>query len=453
MPRRLQGSSPTPQVSIEAFGDPATGCAGESLAATLLASGNRVFARSPKYHRPRGPFCFAGRCSHCLVRIDGIPNRMACRTPIHQGMRVEPQNVLGSAALDALGTLDFLFPKGLDHHEMFAGVPIAEQVMARVARQLAGLGLLPEHAPTHATAFESVEVDVAVVGAGPAGLALAESAVAAGLKVLLIDENRNPGGRLRARIDSDELLTWSRGAAERIAKGGRMVLSATALGAYRSLEGPFLAIEVEGIPPKLMLVKARRFALCPGGSESVPPFENNDLPGVMAARGMLAMVAEEGVIPSDRAVVLAEHNEGFAVARRLQSLGIEVAAVVHPPSLAASPGLPCIAGSIESASGTQGLSGVEIHQEGGGKKRLSTELLVVSSIPSPQFALPRQLGLRADHEPGTGFPVSADGEGRTSIAHLAIAGEVAGRHDARSAQQHGARAGAAIAAALNEVSR
>ena len=40
------------------------------------------------------------------------------------------------------------------------------------------------------------EVDVAIVGAGSAGLSAAYQAATAGAKVLVMDENRLPGGQL-----------------------------------------------------------------------------------------------------------------------------------------------------------------------------------------------------------------------------------------------------------------
>ena len=45
------------------------GYAGDTLASALLANDVRIVGRSIKYHRPRGPMCLAGRCSHCLVRL------------------------------------------------------------------------------------------------------------------------------------------------------------------------------------------------------------------------------------------------------------------------------------------------------------------------------------------------------------------------------------------------
>src|SRR5688572_3114096 len=115
-------------VTIELDGEPVRAIEGEPAACALLASGERVFARSLKYHRPRGPSCFAAACSNCLMRVDGVPNTFTCKTPVHEGMRLERQNTFPSAKLDVFASIDWMFPKGLDHHEMLAGVPVAEKV-------------------------------------------------------------------------------------------------------------------------------------------------------------------------------------------------------------------------------------------------------------------------------------------------------------------------------------
>ena len=53
------------------------------------------FRTSPADDSPRGGFCFVGRCSDCLMMIDGQPGTMACRTLVRAGMRVETQHGLG----------------------------------------------------------------------------------------------------------------------------------------------------------------------------------------------------------------------------------------------------------------------------------------------------------------------------------------------------------------------
>ncbi|MDQ2682190.1 MAG: (2Fe-2S)-binding protein [Chloroflexota bacterium] len=67
----------------------------DTVASALIASGIRAFASNSHDGAPRGGFCFVGRCSDCLVIVDGQPGTMACRTPVTEGMRVERQQGLG----------------------------------------------------------------------------------------------------------------------------------------------------------------------------------------------------------------------------------------------------------------------------------------------------------------------------------------------------------------------
>lgn len=63
----------------------------DTVASALIAAGERIFTTHPSTNEARGGFCFVGRCSDCLVVIDGQPGVFACRTPVRAGMRVERQ--------------------------------------------------------------------------------------------------------------------------------------------------------------------------------------------------------------------------------------------------------------------------------------------------------------------------------------------------------------------------
>src|SRR6266446_3946950 len=76
-----------PRISLD--GAPIEAQAQDTVAAALLRAGVTTFTRSIKYHRPRGPFCFAGSCGQCLMRIDGLPSLPACRVRVAEGMRCE----------------------------------------------------------------------------------------------------------------------------------------------------------------------------------------------------------------------------------------------------------------------------------------------------------------------------------------------------------------------------
>ena len=78
-------------------GVPMVAFRGESVAAALLAEGQRVLRSTPVTGEPRGIFCGMGVCFDCLVVIDGEPSRRACITFVTEGMRVETQVGFGAA--------------------------------------------------------------------------------------------------------------------------------------------------------------------------------------------------------------------------------------------------------------------------------------------------------------------------------------------------------------------
>ena len=58
------------------------GYEGDTIASALLANGVKVFSHSTKFNRPRGFFCGIGKCSSCLMTVNGIPNIRTCITPL-----------------------------------------------------------------------------------------------------------------------------------------------------------------------------------------------------------------------------------------------------------------------------------------------------------------------------------------------------------------------------------
>ena len=68
---------------------------GEPILSALLASGIKVQNISAKHHEPRGYFCGIGRCTNCVMTVNGDPNVRTCVTPVEDGMIVETQDGLG----------------------------------------------------------------------------------------------------------------------------------------------------------------------------------------------------------------------------------------------------------------------------------------------------------------------------------------------------------------------
>lgn len=67
------------------------GMEGEPIATALKASGVMVHRYTKKEHKPRGIFCAIGRCTDCVMVVDGIPNVRTCITPLKEGMDIRTQ--------------------------------------------------------------------------------------------------------------------------------------------------------------------------------------------------------------------------------------------------------------------------------------------------------------------------------------------------------------------------
>jgi sarcosine oxidase subunit alpha len=66
---------------------------GEPIAAAMAANGIKVFRKTPKYRSSRGLFCAIGRCSDCVMSVNGMPSVRTCVTPVEDGMVVESQDI------------------------------------------------------------------------------------------------------------------------------------------------------------------------------------------------------------------------------------------------------------------------------------------------------------------------------------------------------------------------
>lgn len=146
---------------------------------------------------------------------------------------------------------------------------------------------------------------VAVVGAGPAGLAAAVHAAEGGLTVVLVDAGARPGGQFWRHPDpvlgADERAgqhDWRvfgalREALARHARAGRVRYLAGTQVALLEPGEPFrlhLAPVTDGAGPGPDTVTATDLILCPGAYDRQVPVPGWDLPGVMAAGGVQALV-------------------------------------------------------------------------------------------------------------------------------------------------------------------
>jgi len=341
-----------------------TGFSGDSIASALAANGQRVLSRSFKYHRRRGILTMAGQDANTLVQLAANPNALADRVAIKSDMTVSAQNVSGSLQRDRraiLGLFSRFLPVGFYYKAFFRPNGIWEK-WAPFFRKSAGLGVIDQdHQPGY---FDKqfAYCDVAVIGAGPAGMAAALQAASSGADVLLVDENMQLGGSLNyARMDpkgttAPVLLEKMR--AEIDAAENILVMTNAVCNGW--FADNWLPI-IQG--SRLFKVRAKKVVMCVGAMEQQAVFRNNDLPGVMMGSAAQRLIRLYAVRPGQRAVVLAGNNDGYAVALDLLEAGIDVAAIVD---LRASPCLDDIANSLIQL-GTTVHTGHAVYQSISGK--------------------------------------------------------------------------------------
>ncbi len=412
---RIAGSS------VRAYGD-------ESIAAAALASGTRVLSRSLKYHRPRTFFCFEGHCSGCLVRLGGVPNLRACQAPCSAGAEVEGQNAFPSAEIDLLGAVDFLFSRGMDHHTLMTSSSMLNKLANKVVRQLSGLGKLPDVAATELPDVQRFDIDVCVIGGGPAGLAAATATAGARLSTVLVDDQLRPGGSLRAdpRLGRSVAETrWGHAA-----QSGVTVLSrSTAIGFFPEDDGGVLAVAA---PERLYRIYAKQWIWATGGYVVNLPFPDNDRPGVIAARAVGRLLVDHGILAGDKICIVESPACSDDVAALANALSVAGADVTRIP--------------LAEMMGTRGRGWTTAIDTKRGK--LDCDLVAVAACPAPASEGPRQQGCTVTlDEAAGGFRVVVDEHGRTSAPNAWACGDVTGYRGPAGAGEDGARVAAHVIAA------
>ncbi len=382
-------------------GERVEGELGEPVACALVALGRMPWARSPKFHRPRGPACLRAACDGCLARVDGEPNVMTCTVPLAPDMDVRTQNTLGSRTIDLLRITDWFFPDGFNHHELFAGVTGVQTVMEVFARRVAGLGRLPARSVATKPASRR-RLDALVIGAGPAGMAAALTLADRGRAVEIVDEGFGAGGSLRALHEAEMPRIHEVGHAFERALHGGLVAARTRAVVGAIFERDVLVVGEGGAE----ILDPETLVLAPGAHDGVLAFEGNDLPGVMSARACATLVGR-GVRPGDHVLIAAPGEPSpftRSIGRILSGTGVEVTVVEEPPV---------------RVTGSSRVREVEL-----GGRRVRADLCVVDVEPSPAYELAQQAGATLVHEP-RGYVPALREAGRID-ARTWIVGESAG---------------------------
>ncbi|AQT76862.1 FAD/NAD(P)-binding oxidoreductase [Streptomyces sp. fd1-xmd] len=217
-------------------------------------------------------------------------------------------------------------------------------------------------------------VDLAVVGAGPAGLAAAVTAAGLGLRVAVLDAGERPGGQyyrhpapglgaarpealhhgwaefavreaaLREHVEAGRIRylphhhVWTvvrAGAAE---AGPGCTGSGRAGGAVPTAGWVLHAVAGHAPDERAAAVTARAVLIATGAYERHLPFPGWTLPGVVGAGGAQAMLKGGLVLPGRRVVVAGSGPLLLAVAGSLAAAGATVPAVVEAAAYTAYAG-------------------------------------------------------------------------------------------------------------------
>ena len=176
--------------------------------------------------------------------------------------------------------------------------------------------------------------DLAVIGAGPAGLAAAGAGAAAGASVALIEDHPAPGGkvlgadsgrrrataverheqkirrRLLAGLEHPKIRTFFRHQAWHVEDGFRVFVA-----------------PVGGAGKGGGAVSCRSIVLAGGAMERTLPFPGWTLPNVFTLGGLNGL-AKHGVLPGQRVVVAGSGPLLVALAHNLMAVGAQVVALV-----------------------------------------------------------------------------------------------------------------------------
>lgn len=310
--------------------------------------------------------------------------------------------------------------------------------------------------------------DVAVVGAGPAGLAAARTAASLGAKVVLIDAAPRPGGQFwRHRpvgIEADADLHHDLATFARIQPGpnttylpGHQVWTVQA-------EDDGCLVRVLTPDGQNTTIEARHLILAPGAYDRQIPFPGWDTPAVMSAGGAQALLKGQGVTAGTRVLVAGTGPFLLPVAAGLAARGVTVVGVHeanHPAGWLRHPAaavtkLPEAAEylrilrrhrvPLRYRSAVVAVEGGEATVAGTSSvTRVPVDVVAVGWGFTPQLELPLAAGCQTRIDVDGSLVVTVDEDQFTSQRGVLAAGEVTGVGGAALAVTEGTIAGAAAA--------
>ncbi len=337
-----------------------------------------------------------------------------------------------------------------------------------------------------------LQTEIAIVGAGPAGLSAALEASMAGARVTIIDEYARPGGQYfkqppaafklleRSAMGRD----YDRGIEmmKRIESGQIELLSDTLV--WGALEPGVLEIYGQG---ECRRVRHDRLVVATGAYDRPIAFPGWTLPGVITAGAAQTMVKSQWVLPGSRVLMVGSGPFQLPVAAQLIKAGATVVGVLEAAKvggwLTRVPSVwrhldkvgelkdymgallkarvqPSFGWTILEARGKDQVEQAVIVQVdenwrplAGTEKVLDVDTICLGFGFIPSMQLPRMLGCNCSWDSDlVAWVTDADVDQRTSVPTVFVAGETTGIGGHDVAIEEGAIAGLKAATDLGKVS-
>ena len=333
-------------IKFEFNGKKLSGFEGDTLASALLSNDQVLVGRSFKYHRPRGIVASGSEEPNALINLGEKekfePNQRATTIELFDGLKAASQNHWPSLNFDIGVVNNYLarfLPAGFYYKMFIHPRPFWKYIYEPFIRQSAGLGRAPsqkDHSQyEHFYAF----YDLVIVGGGISGLNAALTAAESGLKILIIEQSPEWGGRCLvdfSTIGDETSVEYVSRLVSELKKFQNVTMRSRMMGAGVYDHGYILGYErlndhlaeEDGPRHRLWRIRAKQIITATGAIERPISFPSNDIPGVMLASAVRDYAVNFGVATGNKIAVYTNNDDAYRTAITLNEVGVEVPIIV-----------------------------------------------------------------------------------------------------------------------------